>query len=173
MKRRVLVLLPLFLWLAPAVACAADAPPPQQKEFLSYDEGSDLPEAPSGWALLGRLLGSLAIVLGLIVVAAYVLKRMMASSRLSAGRGKFLDVIQVTPLGGKRQILLVRVAGRLLVIGASGDNLSLLTELPDEDAAATASEKTPQPVAAPDAKRAEFLDVLKNAGRRIVGGSLS
>ncbi len=151
---------------------------------LNYSE-AEVPsagEAPSGWAVLGRLFGSLAIVLGLIVITAFVLKRMLANSKHTPG-GKLVQVIQTFPLGGKRQIYLVKVAGRVLVVGGSGDNLSLLTDLPEDEVVAGAEtveaalEQSGKPVSSARAssppKRSEFFDVLKTVGRQLVAGRVS
>ena len=151
---------------------------------LNYSE-AEVPEAPSGWAVLGRLFGSLAIVLGLIVITAFVLKRMLANSRHTPARsaGKLVQVIQTFPLDGKRQIYLVKVAGRVLVVGGSGDNLSLLTDLPEDEVVAGAetveaaleqSGKQVSPArASSSTKRSEFFGLLKTVGRQLVTGSVS
>ena len=154
---------------------------------LNYSE-AEVPEAGealSGWAVLGRLFGSLAIVLGLIVITAFVLKRMLANPKHASARGagKLVQVIQTFPLGGKRQIYLVKVAGRVLVIGCSGDNLSLLTDLPEDEVVAGAEtveaaiEQSGKPasstVASSSTKRSEFCDLLKTVGRQIVAGGVS
>jgi len=148
---------------------------------LNYSE-ADVPEAPSGWAVLGRLFGSLAIVLGLIVLTALLLKRMLVNSKHTPG-GKLVEVIQTFPLGPKRQIYLVKVAGRVLVVGGSGDNLSLLTDLPENEVVAGAQtveaalEQSAGAVREPplplSTKRSEFFDLLKTVGRQFVAGRVS
>ena len=151
---------------------------PEEKGFLGDYDSNDVPEAPSSFALLGRLIGSLAVVVGLIVLSAFVFKRMLAKSRQSGGQGHLVNVLQVTPLGGKRQIYVVRVAGRLLVVGAGGDNLSLLAELPDTEE----HNPTAQPADAPDdlvsatpgaPERSSFFHLLKSVGRQISTGGAS
>ncbi len=151
---------------------------------LNYSE-AEVPEAPSGWAVLGRLFGSLAIVLGLIVITAFVLKRMLVDSKHTPtrGAGKLVQVIQTFPLGGKRRIYLVKVASRVLVVGGSGDNLSLLTELPEDEVIVGAEtveaaiehsgKQVSSARASSSTKRSEFFGLLKTVGRQLVTGGVS
>lgn len=161
---------------------AADTPGDAgDADFATYTD-TEIPEAPSGTALIARLLGSLVIVIGLIVVTAVVFKRLLGRSKLAPGGG-LIEVVQTMPLGGKRRIYLVKVAGRVLVVGAAGDNLSTLTELPEADIVAeaetvqdalsepdeTADEETP-----PRPKTAsKFAGVLKTLGRQFATGRVS
>ena len=162
----------------PAPAAPAGTLPADYAEYVE----TEVPDAPSGWALLGRLAGSLVVVLGLIVVSAYVFKRMLSRSKLVPGGG-LVEVLQALPLGGKRQIYLVKIAGRVLVVGASGEQISLLAELPEGDIVARAEtlgsameqsgQTVPGGLAARHRQVPEFLSILKSFGRRLAGGGCS
>jgi flagellar biogenesis protein FliO len=43
------------------------------------------------------------------------------------------ELVEATPLGGKRFLYLIRVADRLLVVGAGGEGLELLSEIRDPE----------------------------------------
>jgi flagellar biogenesis protein FliO len=75
----------------------------------------------------------LAVVLGLIVVTAFGLKRYLGGTKAPTTSRKVSELVEVTPLGGKRYLYLIRVADRLLVVGAGGDRLSLLSEIKDPE----------------------------------------
>ena len=167
---------------------AASITPANKPEALPFNldyEAPNASHAPSTWALLGRLTGSLAIVVGLIFVSAFVFKRFLSAARKNAPNANMIEVIQSTPLGGKRQIYLVKVAGRVLVVGAGGDNMSLLAELPGDTPAGDA-DAPPETAGAPlqaaadglvavpvEAKRSEFFKLLKSVSRQVATGGVS
>ena len=127
--------------------------------YLAYSE-KGLPGTPGAATLVGRVLGSLALVVGLIVVAAFVVKRWLGGRAVAvAGRGKVSQLVEVTPLGGKRFLYLIRVADRLLVVGAGGERMELLSEIRDPEVLGQVEQAAP-------ARKTDFLDLL----RRVRGG---
>jgi len=77
-----------------------------------------------------QLFGALALTLGLLAVALAVLRRLPAvTGRHSAG----LELVQRLPLGPRQGVAVVRVAGRMIVVGVAEHGLSLLGEMTAED----------------------------------------
>ena len=126
----------------PDGAAAAQAEPapgestPAKNDYLPYKE-PDLPQSQGMGTVVGRVVGSLAIVVGLIFVTMIVLKRVLGGSKAPTTTRKVSELVEVTQLGGKRHLYLIRVADRLLVVGAGGDHLSLLSEIRDPDVLAS------------------------------------
>lgn len=130
------------------------AAPAEQPAYLAYAE-KGLPGTPGAATLVGRVLGSLALVLGLIIVAAFVVKRWLGAARVAvAGKGKVSQLVEVTPLGGKRFLYLIRVADRLLVVGAGGERMELLSEIRDPEVLGQIEETT-------QARKTDFLNLLR------------
>jgi flagellar biogenesis protein FliO len=102
-------------------------------------------------SVVARVLGSLALVVGLIFVTALGLRRYLGGAKAPATSRKVSELLEVTPLGGKRYLYLIRVADRVLVVGAGGDQLTLLSEITD----LSVIEKV---AAAP--KRSDFFELL-------------
>ncbi len=97
------------------------------------------------WSLV-KLLGVLAVVIGLIYGFIVLLRKMMGQ-RVTGGRnGKLLEVLETAYIGQKKSISLVRFSDRAVLIGAGDDNLSVLAELSQEETAKlieqTRTEKT-------------------------------
>jgi flagellar protein FliO/FliZ len=89
--------------------------------------------APDAISITLQMLMALAIVLGGLLVVFYLLKRFLR--RESGGSGNpLIRVIASQYLGIKKNIALVEVAGTVLVIGVSNDNISLLTKIEDQGA---------------------------------------
>ena len=71
-----------------------------------------------------RLVFSLAVVIGLLLLIARV-----AQKRLRGGNGALIRVVARQPLSRSSAIAVVNVADRMLVLGATENGISLLTEL--------------------------------------------
>lgn len=59
---------------------------------------------------------------------------------LGARREKLIDVVANHNLGPKKSITIVRISGRLLVLGVSGESINLIAQLPDRTDAPSNSE---------------------------------
>jgi flagellar biogenesis protein FliO len=82
------------------------------------------------------LVGALLVVSGLLFFLPSIARRLAPGA--AGGR---IAVVEQRPLGGRKALLLVEVAGRRLLIGASESGLTTLAELPqaaDADADAGA-----------------------------------
>lgn len=80
-----------------------------------------------------KMVLGLALIIGLIYIVCLILKRIQ-ESRISAHGRPVMELISTINLGlgpGK-SIHLVRVAGRLLVVGATGAGITLLAEIDDD-----------------------------------------
>jgi flagellar protein FliO/FliZ len=91
-----------------------------------------------------KMLFALAIVLGLMVGAAYFIKRFLPRSTGGLNDNSLINIIASRYLGPRNSIMLVEILGKVIVIGISSNQMSHL---------ATISE-------------AEALDRLKHTGTR-------
>jgi flagellar protein FliO/FliZ len=76
---------------------------------------------PSLW----RTVGALAVVLAMIAVAAWLLRRGVLARRT----GKGLAVESALSLGERRSLVVVMVEGRRLLLGLAPNSVALVTEL--------------------------------------------
>jgi len=92
---------------------------------------------PSPFGALGKLAAVLA-VFGAIAIGASKLrnkngKLMSALGKFANGtlarKGKMIEVVSTHHLGPKKSIAVVKVAGRLLVLGVSNDSINLITQI--------------------------------------------
>ena len=77
-----------------------------------------------------RVLGALAIVLGLIFALRWVLRRSMNPAALPRASGT-VQVLTRSPLSPRQQLLLLRVGRRLLVVADCNGQLNALSEITD------------------------------------------
>lgn len=79
-----------------------------------------------------KLLSAMVLVVAAIYGALFILKKMMGKKYTGNGSGRVLEVLETTYLGPKKTVSLIRVADKSVLIGSTEDNISVLTEL-DED----------------------------------------
>ncbi len=76
------------------------------------------------YALLAKMIGALAMILGILLAVAYLMKRFGLVNQ-TGGKG-FIKVIENRALLPKRHISLVCVAGKYFLIGSTDQSVSLL-----------------------------------------------
>lgn len=82
----------------------------------------------SPWALLGQALLSLAVVVGLIYLVFFGIRR-ISDRQLDASTEGPMRVIQARHLGGNRWLYLVEVEGRRIIVGGADGQITPIAEL--------------------------------------------
>lgn len=96
-----------------------------ESQGIGNDNGflsNDLPSSKG-------LVKSFIIVIGLMVIFFAFLRWRYGFSRGLKGSKKYIQVIEYSMLGPKRYLYLVKIIDKVLVIGATGEGLSLLCEI--------------------------------------------
>jgi flagellar biosynthetic protein FliO len=75
-----------------------------------------------------KMIASLGVVLAMLLGLLYGLKK-LNRQRMGRGGGKRIQVLESHYMGVKKTISLVRVPGKVLVIGVAGDRINLLDTL--------------------------------------------
>lgn len=88
--------------------------------------------APLPWYRSG--LASLGLVLGMIIVVALVIKRVAKTTH--SGSGDVLQVLTRTHLSPKQSIAVVQMGGRLVFVGITPEQISMLRIVEDREEAA-------------------------------------
>lgn len=78
-----------------------------------------------------RVAYGTAAVVALICVGVYVLKKLNHGAPLN--RGRYLEVLEARPVGRNVQLILVRVAGRILLLAYGGESVTPVAELSEEE----------------------------------------
>lgn len=73
----------------------------------------------------------LFIILAVILTAFYVLKRFWPRGLEFMGSAQWIKVIAATSIAPKKMVALVEVAGEILVLGLTGDQITMLTKVTD------------------------------------------
>ena len=133
-------------------------------------EGTPLPaaapasrvDAVSAGGEMARLVGALVIVVGIVFVARWWIRR-SGMARTLSGDGAF-EVIARAPVGRGQQVLAVRFGPKVLCVHQGRDGMRTLSELTDpaDVAAMLARTRGPSAAAAPPAER--IVDLRSGRG---------
>ncbi|WP_251978170.1 flagellar biosynthetic protein FliO [Salinicola avicenniae] len=103
-----------------------------------------------GLLLLGKTALSLLVVVGIILLCAWLLKRLGPNRR--AG-GQHLRVVASTPVGQRERVVIVEVEDRWLVLGVGSGQVSKLDTLTPPPEPSHTTEKTDTPLSGSFATR--------------------
>lgn len=108
--------------------------------LAGYDtETVPKPTAVSWWSTLAYLL-SLVAVFAFVVILAYFAARFIGgrfNAARSSGGGRVLENL---PLGPNRSVCVVKIAGRVFLLGVTENNITLLSEITDDEEIETLQE---------------------------------
>jgi flagellar biosynthetic protein FliO len=146
--KKILVMLGIPLCLSIPVWAWADP-----MDFINKGTSS----GPNFAGLLIKLVLSLVLIVGLIYVSMYFLKRLSFTTKKRLG-GSDIEVLQRTYIAPKKGIYIVRVQSKILVLGITDNNINLLTELPE----LTDEKGNPQnPFSNPGNKNKSFSELMQ------------
>lgn len=80
-----------------------------------------------------RIVESTGLVIVIIVVFLYFIRKKLGIKSGMGGNKRYIHIAESVPLGSKKYIHLVKVPGRVLLIGAANEQIQLLTEITDKD----------------------------------------
>ena len=99
-----------------------------------FDFGNDLSSKDSDlFSASLKMASTLGLVLGLIFVVFHLFKKFGLKNSVFGGEGKPIKVLSTGFLAPRKSIALVEVAGDVLVIGISNDQISLLSNVQDPE----------------------------------------
>jgi flagellar protein FliO/FliZ len=117
--------------------------------------------------MLARLVVSLGIVLGLMALAAAVMRRTGAGGGTTRRRGLPIEVVARHTLGRRSSVALVRAGGKGFVLGVTDQTITLLAEAdPESLVPLTPEQPARTPVAAANPWTALVENVREKTLRR-------
>ncbi len=147
MYTRLKIFLPILLALLfVTLNISCDAAGTDGGYLAGYDtETVPKPTAVSWWSTLAYLL-SLVAVFAVVVVLAYFTAKFIGgrfNSARSSGGGRVLENL---PLGPNRSVCVVKIAGRVFLLGVTENNITLLSEITDDEEIETLQENAPSDI---------------------------
>jgi len=121
----------VFCLVSLAVCCLANEPAPAVA-LATPGNGSLL-------AAIVKVFGSLLVVVGLMLLILYGIKRSGFGSGRSRG-GSAIAVLETRMVAPRKYIAIVEIAGKCLAVGITEHNINLLADLGDEAKSALAGQ---------------------------------
>ncbi|MCK2044003.1 flagellar biosynthetic protein FliO [Chromohalobacter sp. TMW 2.2308] len=126
---------------------------------VSLDGGGD---AAMGMAWVGKTTLSLALIVAIILLCAWLLRR-LTPGRLRASQ--HVKVVSNTAIGQRERVTVVEIQGRWLVLGVGGNQVNLLKDMPAAETSDAPTPESPAPLSGSFAQR--FRQALaQNIGRK-------
>jgi len=97
---------------------------------LNYAQPTPVPP-PSMFSTSVRMIISLLIIIALIYVVVYILKRY--SYPTNPGTSELIKVVSFSYLNPKEMLYLVKVGEKLLLLGVTPNNINLITEFNESE----------------------------------------
>jgi len=113
-----------------------------------------------------KMIAALGVVLGMLFLLMAAIRK-LSSHRIGMASGKRIQVLESHYMGVKKSISLVRVPGKVLVLGISGDRINLLDTLIEPVDAGGGGH--PQTDSEPKSFAPFLTDQLKNMGSKLKG----
>ncbi len=107
--------------------------PPAPPLKITEGRGLGLNKPLDPVAITVKTFTMFALVLALMFLVFFVFKKYVLKNTIFGGNEKFVRVLGTGFLGPKKSIVMVEVAGEVLVLGISNDNISLLTQIQDKE----------------------------------------
>ena len=117
------------------VAPVAPAAPDKKggkKLFADFSE-PEIPAVPSLGESLVKVGGALAVVLAMVLILAFAAKRYLSGAEGALGSKKQLKVLSSHFIGVKKSVTIVEIAGEILALGVTNENINLLAKYDDPE----------------------------------------
>ncbi len=83
---------------------------------------------------LVKMVSALAVVLGIMIAAIYLLKKYIKREGTGVDDGKFIKIISTRYIGPKCSIMLMVVLSNIIVVGLANNQITMLTTISDPQA---------------------------------------
>ena len=91
-------------------------------------DGASGPAPIEAGKVLPRLVISLAVVIGLIVLAAWLARRFLPKE-IMASKGAAIEVLSTRSLGARKSLMLVRAGDKTVLLGMTPQKIEFLTDI--------------------------------------------
>jgi flagellar biogenesis protein FliO len=104
-----------------------------KSDYLKYNDPAPI-DPPDISSAVIKTAAALAIVLAAVMIISYIAKKFLKKNDIVFGKDKLVRVLGTSYIGVKKAITLLDVAGEVLVVAVSNNNITMLTKLDSEEA---------------------------------------
>ncbi len=135
----------------------------QVRDYADFSNGTDNDLPSSDWfGLLGGIAIKLAFVIGLALLAVKALQRYLYRGNMPAHSKKPISLLGLLSLAPSKTVYVIEVGKKVLVVGATQNQLNLLTEVTDQEAIDELHANAVEPQL-----KEQFTSILKSAREQL------
>lgn len=109
---------------------------------------------PVNFLKITQWIKALGLVLIVIIVGIFLLRKKLGMKTGLTGRKRYIHVVESVSLGSKKSIHLIKVPGKVLLIGVTNERIQSLSEITEKDIVDSIVSES---------KSGEFLSIFKRA----------
>lgn len=109
---------------------------------------------PVNFLEITQWIKALGLVLIVIIVGIFLLRKKLGMKTGMTGRKRYIHVVESVSLGSKKSVLLIKVPGKVLLIGVTNERIQSLSEITEKDIVDSVVSES---------KSGEFLSIFKRA----------
>lgn len=110
--------------------------------------------SPVNFSKITRVLESTGIVIVIIVVTVFFLRRKLGIRTSMSRKKRYIHIVDTASLGAKKHIHLIKIPGKLLLVSATNERIQPLTEITEKEIVESIDT---------DAQGGEFMKFFKRA----------
>ena len=135
MGKTFLVTMVFYFAFACNIGYGATEVVPDEKSYgtVSAESGRLGVESPINLPGVTKYLKSIGLILIVTVVALYFLRGKLGIKTGMGKRKRYLSVVDSVPLGSKKYIHLIKIPGKILVVGVTHEKIQTLSEITDKE----------------------------------------
>ena len=135
MGKKVLVTMVFCFAFVCNVGYGATEVVPDEKNYgtVSAESGRLGVVSPINLPHVTKYLKSIGLILVITVVALYFLRGKLGIKTGMGKRKRYLSIVDSVPLGSKKYIHLIKIPGKILVVGATHEKIQTLSEITDKE----------------------------------------
>ncbi len=111
-------------------------------------------ESPINLPKVTKYLESIGLILIIVVVSLYFLRGKLGIKTGMGKKKRYLSIVDSVPLGSKKYIHLIKIPGKILVVGATREKIHTLAEITEKEIVDSINTET---------QGSEFVRFLKRA----------
>ena len=89
--------------------------------------------SPINFSKITKVLESTGIVIVIIVVMVFFLRRKLGIKTSMNRRKRYIHIVDTASLGSKKHIHLIKIPGKLLLVGATNERIQPLAEITEKE----------------------------------------
>lgn len=114
--------------------CASEVVEKEEKQGSITTEFENIGvTSPINFPKVTKLLKSTGIVIVIILVTVYFLRKKLGIKTSINKRKRYVHIVDSTSIGSKKYIHLIKIPGKVLLLGATNEQIQLLSEITEKE----------------------------------------